>query len=254
MQSLEMDDDWVASLVKHLKRDGRANPDAVQSMLIKCAVQLPAKVPLYSLLIGTLKGEIRLHNCSDYKSLLLLRPISLMAAAVVAAILGWAPHAYPLLPRPSLPSGMLNVEEPGFVEGILRQTSAELQRSLETPATRRTARLLLRFLAALVVPRVVQPAAVLDVLSALVAAAAGMVAAAAPGDDGRTWQPYADELVYMALAALPFGSVELWESAPERVAALVAAAEGYVASRPRDSQPALRPFAAAVREDDPLAE
>lgn len=33
-------------------------------------------------------------------------------------------------------------------------------------------------------------------------------------DSGRGWQPYADHLVYSALAALPWGGSELAESAP----------------------------------------
>ena len=36
-------------------------------------------------------------------------------------------------------------------------------------------------------------------------------------DSGRGWQPYADHLVYSALAALPWGGSELAESAPAEV-------------------------------------
>lgn len=36
-------------------------------------------------------------------------------------------------------------------------------------------------------------------------------------DSGRSWQPYADHLVYSALAALPWGGSELAESAPAEV-------------------------------------
>ena len=79
-------------------------------------------------------------------------------------------------------------------------------------------------------------------------------AAAPAGDDGRSWQPYADHLVYTALMALPWGGPELAESVPEAVADLLAAAEAYMGKRPRSTQPSLRPYSAAVREDDPAAE
>ena len=74
------------------------------------------------------------------------------------------------------------------------------------------------------------------------------------GDDGRSWQPYADHLVYMALMALPWGGPELAESVPAELAALLQAVEAYMAKRPRSSQPSLRPFAAAIKEEDPVAE
>lgn len=78
--------------------------------------------------------------------------------------------------------------------------------------------------------------------------------AAPAGDDGRSWQPYADHLVYTALVALPWGGPELAESVPEAVAGLLAAAEAYMGKRPRSTQPSLRPYSASVREDDPVAE
>ena len=42
-------------------------------------------------------------------------------------------------------------------------------------------------------------------------------------DCGRGWQPYADHLVYSALAALPWGGSELAESAPAEVCDLAPA-------------------------------
>jgi len=76
-------------------------------------------------------------------------------------------------------------------------------------------------------------------------------AAAAPaGDDGRSWQPYADHLVYTALMALPWGGPELAESVPDAVADLLAAAAAYLGKRPRSTQPSLRPFSAAVKKDE----
>lgn len=74
------------------------------------------------------------------------------------------------------------------------------------------------------------------------------------GDDGRSWQPYTDHLVYMALVALPWGGPELGEPLPGEVEALLAAADDYMGKRPRSSQPSLRPFAAAIKEHDPVAE
>lgn len=43
------------------------------------------------------------------------------------------------------------------------------------------------------------------------------LAADPEGDDGRSWQPYADYLVYMTLMALPWGGAELAEGAPEQL-------------------------------------
>jgi len=54
LQSLVVDEETANYVIKHFKREGRNNPEAGRRMLINCAVQLPEKVPLYSLLIGTL--------------------------------------------------------------------------------------------------------------------------------------------------------------------------------------------------------
>jgi hypothetical protein len=54
--------------------------------------------------------------------------------------------------------------------------------------------------------------------------------------------------------ALPWGGPELAESVPEEVAALLQAVDSYMVKRPRSSQPSLRPFAAAIKEDDAVAE
>lgn len=74
------------------------------------------------------------------------------------------------------------------------------------------------------------------------------------GDDGRSWQPYADHLVYASLMALPWGGPELAESVPEEMTALLEAVDSYMSRRPRSTQPSLRPFAAAIKEDDTVAE
>ncbi len=146
------------------------------------------------------------------------------------------------------------MEDPTFVEGLLLQTGSEIFTALKQPSQSRKARLLVRFLTSLVVPGVVQPSAALGILRALVDKALEIASAAPEGDDGRKWQPYTDNLVYMALMALPFGGPELGESSPEQMSALLEAVDAYMAKRPRDTQPALRPFAAAIKDDDPIAE
>lgn len=60
--------------------------------------------------------------------------------------------------------------------------------------------------------------------------------------------------MYAALVALPWGGPELAESVPEQLAALLAAVEAYMGRRPRATQPSLRPFSAAIKDEDPLAE
>ena len=59
---------------------------------------------------------------------------------------------------------------------------------------------------------------------------------------------------YAALMALPWGGPELAESVPDDLEALLQSAEAYMAKRPRNTQPSLRPFAAAIKDDDPVAE
>jgi nuclear cap-binding protein subunit 1 len=169
-------------------------------MLINCAVQLPAKVPIYSLIIG-----------------------------------------------------LINVDEPAFVAELLDQAGSELNEALQDPKLFRKARLLLRFLTSLVVPGVVQPSSVLSSLKTLVDVAVN-TASSGTDSDGRTWQPYTDQLIYMALMAIPFGGSELSAASGAALNELVAAAESYLDKRPRSSQPGLRPFAANVTDDDMLAE
>ncbi len=54
--------------------------------------------------------------------------------------------------------------------------------------------------------------------------------------------------------ALPWGGAELADSVPAELAALLGAVDGYMGRRPRSTQPSLRPFAAAIKEDDAVAE
>ena len=46
--------------------------------------------------------------------------------------------------------------------------------------------------------------------------------------DGRAWQPYADFLVYVALAALPWCGGELQQSAPQELDTLYGRVEAYL--------------------------
>lgn len=151
-------------------------------------------------------------------------------------------------------AGLLNVEDPGLVKGMLLQAGSQLESALAAPALARKARLLVRFLIALVVPGVVQPSSAIAMLRSLVDTAISVAESAIGDDKGARWQPYADYLVYTALMALPFGGPELSDSAPDQIEALLGQVDAYMAKRPHVSQPGLRPFAAAVKENDPLAE
>jgi hypothetical protein len=50
LQLLQVD---AEAVVKHVKREVKNFPEAVQTMLLDCAVQLSTKVPLYALIVGT---------------------------------------------------------------------------------------------------------------------------------------------------------------------------------------------------------
>lgn len=150
--------------------------------------------------------------------------------------------------------GLLNVDEPELVAGLVQRAGLEINMCLQPGGDMRRARLLLRFAASLVATNVVHAASMLATLRTVVDAALGVADASPAGDDGRSWQPYTDQLVYMALVALPWGGPELGEPLPGEVEALLAAADDYVRKRPRSSQPSLRPFAAAIKEHDPVAE
>lgn len=147
---------------------------------------------------------------------------------------------------------MLNVEEPQLVQGFVERLASDINACLQHAGdSMRRARLLLRFAAALVVVGVLQAASVFSAVAGFVATAATIADA---DGDGRSWQPYADHLVYMALASLPFGGPEMAEGGPEQLQALLEATDAYMARRPRATQPSLRPFSAAIKDDDPLAE
>lgn len=53
----EVEQDLYKSLVKQIKREASTNEDGVVKMLVDCAVQLPTKLPQYSVLVGLLNVE-----------------------------------------------------------------------------------------------------------------------------------------------------------------------------------------------------
>ena len=57
--TLAVDDDALTTLVKQVKREARANPDATCATLLECAVQLSPKAPLFALLIGGWRACVR---------------------------------------------------------------------------------------------------------------------------------------------------------------------------------------------------
>ena len=136
----------------------------------------------------------------------------------------------------------------------MQRGAAALNACLKSGTDLRRARLLLRFCAALVVTNVLHASSVLATLQQFVEAALALAQANPGGDGGQAWQPYADHLVYMAVLALPFGGPELADTVPEELRQLVAAVDRYMELRPCSSQPELRPFSAAIKEEDAVAE
>ncbi|KAL4428043.1 hypothetical protein ABPG75_002132 [Micractinium tetrahymenae] len=162
-------------------------------------------------------------------------------------------HKAPLY---ALLAGLMNVDDPEAAAGLVARAGAELHAALQPGpgCDPRRARLLLRFCAALVPTNVLHAGSLVAALRALVDVAVAAAEASPEGDDGCSWQPYTDHLVYSALMVLPWGGAELAESVPAELSALLAAVDAYMACRPRSTQPSLRPFAAAIREDDAVAE
>ncbi len=56
--------------------------------------------------------------------------------------------------------------------------------------------------------------------------------AGAADPSGRTWQPWADHLVYSAVAALPWGGAELCEGDAQGMERLVAGVDSYLQASP----------------------
>jgi hypothetical protein len=59
VQGLEVEEETITAVVKHIKQMARADPAAVQAMLVDCAVELSTKLPLYALLIGAVLAPRR---------------------------------------------------------------------------------------------------------------------------------------------------------------------------------------------------
>lgn len=49
---MQVEEEVINDICRDLKNVIKDDPDSVQSMLLKCAVQISTKVPLYSLLVG----------------------------------------------------------------------------------------------------------------------------------------------------------------------------------------------------------
>eukprot|EP00887_Chlorella_sp_A99_P001913 scaffold18.g1913.t1 len=171
---------------------------------------------------------------------------------VQAMLLDCAVQLSTKAPLYALLVGLLNLDEPALVAALVTRAGTEAAEGLAPCGDIRRARLLLRFLALLVAVNVTHASGVVAALRSLVDAAAAL--AAACGSDGRGWQPYADALVQAALVALPFGGAELAHAVPAAVQELLAAAEAYVAQRPAQTTPSLRPFSEPINEGDRLAE
>jgi nuclear cap-binding protein subunit 1 len=143
--------------------------------------------------------------------------------------------------------GLLNARVPEFVEEVVRTAIEHLEASLKSfeLADRIRSRLLLRFIAILPAVGVIEPSAALEVLDAVVCAAVAAADAAEPG-----WQPRADFLIYIALAAMPWAGATL-SSATEANAGeifdvLMGSIEDYLARRTQGPDPAAMVFSPAA--------
>ncbi|KAK9821283.1 hypothetical protein WJX74_008679 [Apatococcus lobatus] len=138
-------------------------------------------------------------------------------------------------------AGLINSEEPKFVEGLVARAAEGVSQALACADWTRFS-CLLRFLAALVPANVLHPSAVIGQLRRMVNVALDVVKTGDMQDGGRLWQPYTDFLVTSALLAVPWGGPEMAESAPNDMQQLLAAARSYQQARPRQMQQALRPM------------
>ena len=105
--------------------------------------------------------------------------------------------------------GLLNTKAPEFVEEVVNTAIKYLEDSLASSELpdRTRARLMLRFIAILPSVGVIEASAALEILDTVVSAAVAAADDAAPG-----WQPRADFLVYITLAALPWAGQTLSSS------------------------------------------
>lgn len=71
---------------------------------------------------------------------------------------------------------------------------------------------------------------------------------------GASWQPWADWLVYVALAALPWCGQELAASCNDALVALLGRAQAYMEARPVAVDELLKPMSGARGPDDMAAQ
>eukprot|EP00803_Ostreobium_quekettii_P001012 evm.model.scf_516.7 EVM.evm.TU.scf_516.7 scf_516:63384-73886(+) len=146
--------------------------------------------------------------------------------------------------------GLLNADESEFVQSLVEHANEQFSSALEACEWSK-ARMLLRLLVALTVSNVVAPSSIVELLGLLVDAALTCAKETGKGDpSGRSWQPWSDYLVYIVLMALPWGGIELAESAPAEVEELLDKVGKYMEVRPLSNDPALRPFNGAVKAND----
>jgi len=159
----------------------------------------------------------------------------------------------------ALVAGIVNVEEPDLIPPLLSKALEAISSSMQPGGDFRRARLVLRFLCALVVTGVVQPTDALAAVQSFVDTANTILTQAssssASPSSSSTWQPYTDWLVYSALIALPWGGPELAGGIGDQALQhLLTSAKSYIDTRPTQSTTSFKPFAAAVKEDDLVAD
>lgn len=143
--------------------------------------------------------------------------------------------------------GLLNAKVPEFVEEVVRTAIEHLEASLKSSelSDKIRARLLLRFVAILPAVGVIDPSAALEVLDAVVCAAVAAADGAEPG-----WQPRADFLIYITLAAMPWAGTTLSSAteanAGEIFEVLMGSVEDYLSRRVQGPDPAAMVFAPAA--------
>jgi len=150
-------------------------------------------------------------------------------------------------------AGALNAWEP---ERFGAKVAEDARAAVEAAAgggsaggDRHRLRLSVRWVAALATTGVVSAGSAAALLRSLVDAAAAVADANTSSSKGgkkrhpREWQPYSDDLVYCALAALPWCGRELNATVPGELDALVEAARAYAArAERRASSPGLTPY------------
>jgi len=165
---------------------------------------------------------------------------SAMLSMSIEAIIDCAVEISVKTPCYAFLCGLLNSEDQGFGKQLVEKAHADFQSSVQQ-GDRHRYRMLLRFLAALVLTNVILPSSLLALLSDMVATAKA-AAEGNGGGDGRLWQPWADHLVYTVLACLPWAGTELAESGGEALDSLMASVAEYVSMRPKQHSIALMPF------------